>query len=107
LGDAIKIISTNYNGHILVSYDIEKDEYRWNLAHQRIQEHEDQINAINIAEPNIEDWLFMLDSYYNQKNPRLIFKKINDNDKLIRLYVIACKLDWNAAKINIKSIMCY
>jgi len=85
LGDAVHIIDYNYNDGkgIAITYDISKDEYRWNLVHKQIKDREDKLNnalsKIEIAEPSFKAWAFMLKSFYDGKNPRVIFKKYSGN----------------------------
>jgi len=85
LGDAIHIVDDNYNDGkaIAITYDISKDEYRWNLVHKQIKDREDKLNSavskIEISEPSFEAWTFMLKSFYDGKNPRIIFKKYSGN----------------------------
>ena len=106
LGDAVHIIDENYNDGkaIAITYDISKDEYRWNLVHKQIKDREDKLNnavsKIEISEPSFEAWTFMLKSFYDGKNPRIIFKKYRGNlDKLMQYLIIAYKLNWgNAVK---------
>ena len=85
LGDAVHIIDDNYNDGkaIAITYDISKDEYRWNLVHKQIKDQEDKlnnsVNQIEISEPSLDAWSFMLKSFYDGKNPKLIFKKYSGN----------------------------
>jgi CRISPR/Cas system-associated endoribonuclease Cas2 len=85
LGDAVNIVDDNYDDGkaIAITYDISKDEYRWNLVHKQIKDREDKLNnavsKIEISEPSLEAWAFMLKSFYNGKNPRIIFKKYKGN----------------------------
>ena len=85
LGDAVHIIDDNYNDGkaIAITYDISKDEYRWNLVHKQIKDREDKlnnaVNKIEISEPSLDAWSFMLKSFYDGKNPRVIFKKYSGN----------------------------
>ena len=78
-------IDDNYNDGkaIAITYDISKDEYRWNLVHKQIKDREDKlnnaINQIEISEPSLDAWSFMLKSFYDGKNPKLIFKKYSRN----------------------------
>lgn len=112
LGDAVNIIDDNYNDGkaIVITYDISKDEYRWNLVHKQIKDREDKLNnavsKIEISEPPLEAWLFMLKSFYDGKNPRVIFKKYNGNlDQLMQYLIIAHKLNWTAAVKQINGML--
>ena len=112
LGDAVHIIDENYNNGkaIAITYDISKDEYRWNFVRNQIKEHEDKLNntvsKIEISEPSLEAWSFMLKSFYNGKNPRIIFKKYRGNlDQLIQYLIIAYKLNWGNAVKQINDML--
>ena len=112
LGDAVHIIDENYNDRksIAITYDISKDEYRWNLVHKQIKDREDKLNnavsKIEISEPSFEAWTFMLKSFYNGKNPRVIFKKYSGNlDQLMQYLIIAYKLNWGNAVRQINGML--
>ena len=112
LGDAVHIIDENYNDGkaIAITYDISKDEYRWNLVHKQIKDREDKLNnavsKIEISEPSFEAWTFMLKSFYDGKNPRIIFKKYRGNlDKLMQYLIIAYKLNWGNAVKQINGML--
>lgn len=112
LGDAVHIIDDNYNDGkaIAITYDISKDEYRWNYVKTNIanneRKHEEAMNAVEIPEPSLESWLFMLDAYYNEKNPRIIFKKFKGNlNQLLEYLVIAYKLNWTNAVHGVDSVL--
>lgn len=112
LKDCTKVLSTDYDNGLLFAYDIENDEYRWNMQHARIkaqEEKEASYRNFKMPEPDINDWMFILTAYYTGKNPRIIFKKFgknNDKDTLKKYYFIACKLNWNAGKVNIRTALC-
>jgi len=57
LGDAVKIIIPHYNASMIIQYFIEKDEYRWNREHARVEAKENAVNAIQIPEPTEKSWL--------------------------------------------------
>lgn len=97
LGDAVKIIIPHYQGSMIIQYFIEKDEYRWNKEHARVEAKENAVNAITIPEPTEKSWLQMLEAYNFGKNPRMIFKKIKTLDELLEKLVIAIKIDWRPA----------
>ena len=112
LGDAVNIVDDNYNDGkaIAITYDISKDEYRWNLVHKQIKDREDKLNnavsKIEISEPSLEAWTFMLKSFYNGKNPRVIFKKYKGNlDQLMQYLIVAHKLNWTAAVKQINDML--
>lgn len=112
LGDAVYIVDDNYNDGkaIAITYDISKDEYRWNLVHKQIKDHEDKLNnalsKIEITEPSLEAWSFMLKSFYDGKNPRIIFKKYRGNlDQLMQYLIIAYKLNWGNAVKQINGML--
>ena len=112
LGNAVNIIDENYNDGkaIAITYDISKDEYRWNLVHKQIKDREDKLNdavsKIEIAEPSLDAWIFMLKSFYNGKNPRVIFKKYSGNlDQLMQYLIIAYKLNWGNAVKQINGML--
>ena len=112
LGDAVHIIDDNYNDGkaIAITYDISKDEYRWNLVHKQIKDREDKlnnaVNQIEISEPSLDAWSFMLKSFYDGKNPKLIFKKYSGNlDQLMQYLVVAHKINWDAAVKQINGIL--
>ena len=112
LGDAVHIIDENFNNGkaIEITYDISKDEYRWNFVKTNIanneRKHEEAMNAVEIPEPSLESWLFMLDAYYNEKNPRIIFKKFKGKlNQLLEYLVIAYKLNWPKAVYGIDSVL--
>ena len=112
LGDAVRIIDDNYNGGkaIAITYDISKDEYRWNLVHKQIKDREDKLNnalsKIEISEPSFEAWAFMLKSFYDGKNPRIIFKKYSGNlDQLMQYLIVAYKLNWGNAVKQINGML--
>ena len=112
LGDAVHIIDDNYNDGkaIAITYDISKDEYRWNLVHKQIKDREDKLNSavnqIEISEPSLDAWSFMLKSFYDGKNPKLIFKKYSGNlDQLMQYLVVAHKINWDAAVKQINGIL--
>ena len=112
LGDAVHIIDDNYNDGkaIEITYDISKDEYRWNLVHKRIKDREDKLNnaisKIEISEPSFEAWTFMLKSFYDGKNPRIIFKKYKGNlDQLMQYLIVAYKLTWRDAVKQINGML--
>lgn len=97
LGDAVKIIIPSVSGMMVIQYFIEKDEYRWNKEHKRVQDKEDAVNSIQIPEPSIDCWLEMLNDFNYGKNPRVIFKKAKTLDELLEKLVIAIKLQWYGA----------
>lgn len=112
LGDAVHIVDDNYNDGkaIAITYDISKDEYRWNLVHKQIKDREDKlnnaVNQIEISEPSLDSWTFMLKSFYDGKNPRVIFKKYSGNlDQLMQYLVIAHKINWDAAVKQINGML--
>lgn len=112
LGDAVHIIDDNYNDGkaIAITYDISKDEYRWNLVHKQIKDREDKlnnaVNKIEISEPSLDSWAFMLKSFYDGKNPRVIFKKYSGNlDQLIQYLIVAHKINWDAAVKQINGML--
>ena len=112
LGDAVQIIDENYNNGkaIAITYDISKDEYRWNLVHKQIKDREDKLNnavsKIEITEPSLDAWIFMLKSFYDGKNPRVIFKKYKGNlDQLMQYLIIAYKLNWSNAVKQINGML--
>lgn len=112
LGDAVHIIDDNYNDGkaIAITYDISKDEYRWNLVHKQIKDREDKLNnalsKIEISEPSFEAWTFMLKSFYDGKNPRIIFKKYSGNlDQLLQYLIVAYKLNWGNAVKQINGML--
>lgn len=112
LGDAVHIIDDNYNDGkaIAITYDISKDEYRWNLVHKQIKDREDKlnnaVNKIEISEPSLDAWSFMLKSFYDGKNPRVIFKKYSRNlDQLMQYLIVAHKINWDAAVKQINGIL--
>ena len=112
LGDAVHIIDDNYNDGkaIAITYDISKDEYRWNLVHKQIKDREDKlnnaVNKIEISEPSLDSWAFMLKSFYDGKNPRVIFKKYSGNlDQLMQYLIVAHKINWDAAVKQINGIL--
>ena len=112
LGDAVHIIDDNYNDGkaIAITYDISKDEYRWNLVHKQIKDREDKlnnaVNKIEISEPSLDAWSFMLKSFYDGKNPKLIFKKYSRNlDQLMQYLVVAHKINWDAAVKQINGML--
>ena len=112
LGDAVHIIDDNYNGGkaIAITYDISKDEYRWNLVHKQIKDREDKlnnaVNKIEISEPSLDSWAFMLKSFYDGKNPRVIFKKYSGNlDQLMQYLIVAHKINWDAAVKQINGML--
>ena len=112
LGDAVHIVDDNYNDGkaIAITYDISKDEYRWNLVHKQIKDREDKlnnaVNQIEISEPSLDSWTFMLKSFYDGKNPRVIFKKYSGNlDQLMQYLIVAHKINWDAAVKQINGIL--
>lgn len=112
LGDAVHIIDDNYNDgkSIAITYDISKDEYRWNLVHKQIKDREDKlnnaVNKIEISEPSLDAWSFMLKSFYDGKNPKLIFKKYSGNlDQLMQYLVVAHKINWEAGVKQINGML--
>ena len=112
LGDAVHIIDDNYNDgkSIAITYDISKDEYRWNLVHKQIKDREDKlnnaVNQIEISEPSLDSWTFMLKSFYDGKNPRVIFKKYSGNlDQLMQYLIVAHKINWEAAVKQINGML--
>ena len=112
LGDAVHIVDDNYNDGkaIAITYDISKDEYRWNLVHKQIKDREDKlnnaVNKIEISEPSLDAWAFMLKSFYDGKNPRVIFKKYSGNlDQLMQYLIVAHKINWDAAVKQINGIL--
>ena len=112
LGDAVHIINDNYNDgkSIAITYDISKDEYRWNLVHKQIKDREDKlnnaVNQIEISEPSLDSWTFMLKSFYDGKNPRVIFKKYSGNlDQLMQYLIVAHKINWEAAVKQINGML--
>ena len=112
LGDAVHIVDDNYNDGkaIAITYDISKDEYRWNLVHKQIKDREDKlnnaVNKIEISEPSLDSWAFMLKSFYDGKNPRVIFKKYSGNlDQLMQYLIVAHKINWDAAIKQINGIL--
>lgn len=112
LGDAVHIVDDNYNDGkaIAITYDISKDEYRWNLVHKQIKDREDKlnnaVNKIEISEPSLDSWAFMLKSFYDGKNPRVIFKKYSGNlDQLMQYLIVAHKINWDAAVKQINGIL--
>lgn len=112
LGDAVHIIDDNYNDGkaIAITYDISKDEYRWNLVHKQIKDREDKlnnaVNQIEISEPSLNSWAFMLKSFYDGKNPRVIFKKYSGNlDQLMQYLIVAHKINWEAAIKQINGML--
>lgn len=112
LGDAVHIIDDNYNcgKAIAITYDISKDEYRWNLVHKQIKDREDKLNdavsKIEIAEPSFEAWTFMFKSFYDGKNPRVLFRKYKgDLDQLLQYLTIAYKLKWWEAVKQINDML--
>ena len=112
LGDAVHIIDDNYNNGkaIAITYDISKDEYRWNLIHKQIKDREDELNdavsKIKITEPSFEAWTFMFKSFYDGKNPRILFRKYKGNlDQLMQYLIVAYKLKWGAAIKQINDML--
>ena len=112
LGDAVHIVDDNYNDGkaIAITYDISKDEYRWNLVHKQIKDQEDKlnnsVNQIEISEPSLDAWSFMLKSFYDGKNPRVIFKKYSGNlDQLMQYLIVAHKINWDAAVKQINGML--
>ena len=112
LGDAVHIVDDNYNDGkaIAITYDISKDEYRWNLVHKQIKDREDKlnnaVNQIEISEPSLDSWTFMLKSFYDGKNPRVIFKKYSGNlDQLMQYLIVAHKINWDAAVKQINGML--
>lgn len=112
LGDAVHIVDDNYNDGkaIAITYDISKDEYRWNLVHKQIKDREDKlnnaVNQIEISEPSLDSWAFMLKSFYDGKNPRVIFKKYSGNlDQLMQYLIVAHKINWGVAVKQINGML--
>lgn len=107
LGDAVKIIIPHINASMIIQYFIEKDEYRWNKEHARIKNHEDKLSVIEIPEPTLENWLWMINMMTLKKNPRLIFKKFKEDlNQQLEYLVIAYKLKWPGA-VNVISRQLY
>ena len=103
LGDAIKILSKKHNDgySILISYDVTKDEYRWNKAHDYEDKKEkdinDAVNELSQHNPSLEKWIFMLDSLYNKKSVRRSFKKIKELDDIIDHIIIGYYINYPEA----------
>ena len=103
LGDAIKILSKKHNDgySILISYDVTKDEYRWNKTHDYEDKKEkdinDAVNELSQHNPSLEKWIFMLDSFYNKKSVRRSFKKIKELDDIIDHIIIGYYINYPEA----------
>lgn len=100
LGKCITIDSVDNFKGIDITYDISKDEKRWKSEHERVYSTMDEIISDYI--PNAEQWLWMLDAKYNNKNPNLLFMRINDIESIGTKYIISLKMNWYLAQVNLE-----
>lgn len=81
---------------IIIRYDKDKDELRWNKQHEEINI--GMIYGLVLdCKPSIEQWISMIYAYDEKKNPNRLFNKEKDIRIIGAKYIIAVYLKWEDA----------
>lgn len=87
---------------LVINYDIENDLDRWDYEHQVIDDFNSMVNNFDVKPyiPNDKDWLYMINTIEEKKNPKQVFSYTrikNDRNRMVKQYLIALKLNWDEA----------
>ena len=82
---------------IIIRYDKEKDEKRWESEHERyIKAYES--NEVQECNPTVEQWIRMITAKSEKKNPNRLFAKESNLKSVAGKYIISIKIDWLEAE---------
>ena len=89
---------------IIINYDKEKDEKRWESEHERyIKAYEsDEVQECN---PTVEQWIYMITAKMEKKNPSRLFARESNLKSVAGKYIISIKINWQEAEIVLEECL--
>lgn len=94
----------NDQHNIIIHYDKELDEKRWNSEHKR---YEDAFKSPEVLEciPTLEQWLYMIQAKFEKKNPNRFLSREKNLISAAQKYIISIKLGWDDAQLLLTDIL--